>query len=194
MDIWIWMNELVFAYGYLGAFTICIIGNVSIILPVPFALVVYAFGSTLNPLLLGIVAGIGSTIGEMSAYIVGRGGRRVIESRYGGRLDTVKKLVEKHGMLVIFLVALLPIPDDLLLIPLGMMKYPVKKLLFAMLLGKTVMCLFLAYAGAYSLSYFRDLYAAGGEIGVIATIVLLAVIIIALLKLDWTRFLDKPSE
>jgi len=194
MDIWLWMNELVFAYGYLGVFIVCIIGNVSIILPVPFALVVYAFGSTLNPLLLGIVAGIGSTIGEMSAYIVGRGGRRVIESRYGGRLDTVKKLVEKHGMLVIFLVALLPIPDDLLLIPLGMMKYPVKKLLFAMLLGKTVMCLFLAYAGAYSLSYFRDLYAAGGEIGVIATIVLLAVIIIALLKLDWTRFLDKPSE
>jgi membrane protein DedA with SNARE-associated domain len=194
MDIWIWMNELVFAYGYLGAFIVCIIGNVSIILPVPFALVVYAFGSTLNPLLLGIVAGIGSTIGEMSSYIVGRGGRRVIESRYGGRLDTVKKLVEKHGMLVIFLVALLPVPDDLLLIPLGMMKYPVKKLLFAMLLGKTGMCLFLAYAGAYSLSYFRDLYAAGGEIGVIATIVLLAVIIIALLKFDWTRFLDKPSE
>lgn len=194
MDIWIWMNELVFAYGYLGAFIVCIIGNVSIILPVPFALVVYAFGSTLNPLLLGIVAGIGSTIGEMSAYALGRGGRRVIESRYGGRLDTVKKLVEKHGMLVIFLVALLPVPDDLLLIPLGMMKYPVKKLLFAMLLGKTGMCLFLAYAGAYSLSYFRDLYAAGGEIGVIATIVLLAVIIIALLKFDWTRFLDKPSE
>lgn len=194
MDIWVWMNELVFAYGYLGAFIVCIIGNVSIILPLPFALVVYAFGSVLNPLLLGIVAGVGSTIGEMSSYIVGRGGRRVIEGRYGGRLDVVRKLVEKHGMLVVFLVALLPIPDDLLLIPLGMMKYSVKKLLVAMLLGKTGMCLFLAYAGAYSLSYFRDLYAAGGEIGVIATIVLLAVIVIALLKFDWARFLDKPLE
>jgi uncharacterized membrane protein YdjX (TVP38/TMEM64 family) len=187
------MNEFVTAYGYAGAFAVCVIGNISIIIPVPFALVVYAFGSVLNPLLLGVVAGIGSTIGEMSSYIIGRGGRKVIENTYGGRLDAVKRLVEKHGMLIIFLVALLPVPDDLLLIPLGMMKYPVKKLMLAMLLGKTFMCLFLAYAGAYSMSFFRDLYASGGEIGVAATAVLLVVIIIALLKFDWARFLDKPQ-
>jgi len=194
MDIWLWMTELVAAYGYAGAFIVCIIGNVSIILPVPFALVVYAFGSTLNPIILGIVAGIGSTIGEMSSYAVGRGGRRAIETRYGGRLDAVKRLIERHGMLVIFLVSLLPIPADLLLIPLGMMKYPVGKLLPPMLIGKTAMCLFLAYAGAYSLSALRDLYAAGGELGAAVTLVLLAAIIIALLKFDWTRLIDEPKK
>ncbi len=186
------MTELVATYGYAGAFIVCIIGNVSIILPVPFALVVYAFGATLNPLTLGIVAGIGSTIGEMSSYALGRGGRKTIESRYGDRLDAVRKLIEKHGMLVILLVALLPIPDDLLLIPLGMMKYPIEKLLAAMLIGKTAMCLFLAYAGAHSLTALRDLYTAGGELGAAATLLLLAATIIALLKFDWTRLIDKP--
>ena len=194
MDIWVWMTELVTAYGYLGAFIVCIVGNVSIILPVPFALVVYAFGATLNPLILGIVAGVGSTIGEMSAYLVGRGGRKVIEDRYGNRLDAVRMLIERHGMIVIILVALLPIPDDLLLIPLGMMNYPVKKLLAAMLIGKTGMCLFLAYAGAYSLTYFKDLFASGGDLGLVATLILLAVIIVALLKYDWAKLIDKQVQ
>jgi len=194
MDIWLWMTELVNSYGYLGAFIICIIGNISIILPVPFALVVYAFGSTLNPLILGIVAGVGSTIGEMSAYLIGRGGRKVIEDRYGNRLDAVRKLIERHGMMVIILVALLPIPDDLLLIPLGMMKYPAKKLLAAMLIGKTGMCLFLAYAGAYSLTYFKDLFASGGDLGLVASLILLAVIIVALLKYDWAKLIDKQVQ
>jgi uncharacterized membrane protein YdjX (TVP38/TMEM64 family) len=191
MDIWVWMTELMTAYGYLGAFIICIVGNISIILPIPFALVVYAFGSTLNPFILGVVAGFGSTIGEMSAYFIGRGGRKVIEDRYGNRLDAVRKLIEKHGVMVIILVSLLPIPDDLLLIPLGMMKYPAKKLLAAMLIGKTGMCLFLAYAGAYSLTYFRDLFAGGGDMGLVATIIILAVIIVALLKYDWAKLIDK---
>ena len=191
MDFWVWMNGLVYTYGYLGAFIACIIGNVTIIIPVPFALIVYAFGSVLNPLFLGIVCGVGSTIGEMSSYLVGRGGRRVIESRYGDRLDMVEKLVEKHGMLVVFLVALLPIPDDLLLIPLGLMKYSVEKTMIAMLFGKTLICLFLAYAGAYSFTYLRDAYATGGEIGVIAGIILLVVFVVALLKVDWGKILDK---
>lgn len=194
MDIWLWMTEIVTAYGYLGAFMMCIVGNVSIILPIPFALVVYAFGATLNPLILGIVSGVGSTIGEMSAYLIGRGGRKVIEDKYGNRLDAVKKLIERHGMMVIILVSLLPIPDDLLLIPLGMMKYPAKKLLAAMLIGKTGMCLFLAYAGAYSLTYFRDLFASGGDFGLVATLILLAVIIVALLKYDWAKLIDKQTQ
>ncbi len=193
MDIWIWMNELVAAYGYAGAFAVCVLGNVSIIIPVPFALILYAFGSVLDPLILGIVGGVGCTIGEMSAYYLGRGGRKVIEGRYGMRLDAVKRLVERHDMTLIFIVSLLPIPDDLLLIPLGMMNYSAKKLLAAMLIGKTGMCLFLAYAGAYSLTYFRDLFAGGGEIGVIVTVILLVAIIVALLKYDWAKLLDTPA-
>ncbi len=187
------MNDLVAAYGYIGVFAVCIVGNISIILPIPFALVVYACGSVLDPLLLGIVAGFGSTIGEMSSYLLGRGGRAMIEKNYGVKLDTVRILVERYGATVIFLAALLPIPDDLLLIPLGMMKYPVRKTVAAMLLGKTGMCLFLAYAGAYSLPFLRDIYTSGGELGVVATAIILVAVIVILLKFDWAKLLDRNS-
>ena len=190
MDIWTWMIELVTIYGYLGAFVVCVLGNISIIIPIPFALVVYAFGSTLNPLLLGLVSGLGSTLGEMFSYFLGWGGRKVIESRYVSRLDAVEKLIDRYGALTVFLFALLPLPDDLLLIPLGMMKYDIKKTFIAMLLGKTLMCTLLAYSGAFSFSYLRDIFTSGGIVGGVASIILLVVIIIAMIKIDWTKILD----
>jgi len=193
LDVWTWMMELVTVYGYVGAFLVCILGNISIFIPIPFALIVYAFGSTLNPLLLGIVSGLGSTIGEMVSYFLGWGGRKIIESRYGSRLDAVKKLVGRYGALSVFLIALLPVPDDLLLIPLGMMKYDFKKTFIAMLLGKTLMCISLAYAGAFSFSYLRDVFAAGGVVGGVVSVVLLAFVIIVMLKFDWAKMLEDKS-
>jgi len=185
------MTELVSIYGYLGAFVVCIIGNVSVFIPIPFALIVYAFGATLNPLLLGLVCGLGSTIGEMVSYVLGWGGRKVIESRYGSRLDAVEKLIERYGALSVFLFALLPLPDDLLLIPLGMMKYDVRKTFIAMLLGKTIMCLSLAYAGAFSFNYLKDVFAGGGMFSGVISVILLVAIIVAMLKIDWVKMLEE---
>jgi membrane protein DedA with SNARE-associated domain len=187
------MMELVTVYGYVGAFLVCILGNISIFIPIPFALIVYAFGSTLNPLLLGLVSGLGSTIGEMVSYLLGWGGRKIIETRYGSRLDAVKKLIGRYGVLSVFLIALLPVPDDLLLIPLGMMKYDFKKTFIALLLGKTLMGVSLAYAGAFGFSYLRDVFAAGGVVEGVASVVLLVVVIIVMLKIDWAKMLGDKS-
>lgn len=193
MDVWTWMTELVTVYGYLGAFLVCTLGNISIFIPIPFAIIVYAFGSTLNPLLLGLVSGLGSTIGEMVSYFLGWGGRKMIESRYGSRLDAAKRLIDRYGALSVFLFALLPLPDDLLLIPLGMMRYDLKKTFIALLLGKTLMCIFLAYAGAFSFSYLRDVFAAGGVVGGVASVVMLVIIIIVMLRIDWAKMLEDKS-
>jgi len=121
------MGNLVATYGYAGAFLISIFGNFTIFFPVPFVLTIYAFGATLNPLILGLVCGLGSTVGEFSAYLIGRGGRRIIDERYGERLESAKLLVQKYGMAVIFVFAVLPLPDDLILIPLGMLRYNLKR-------------------------------------------------------------------
>jgi len=136
VDIWAWMTSLVSTYGYIGAFAISLFGNFTIFFPVPFTLTIYAFGSTLNPLYLGLVCGIGSTIGEFSAYLIGRGGRKVLDERYEKRLDTAKILIQEYGMLVIFVFALLPLPDDLILIPLGILKYSIRKAMIAMFIVK----------------------------------------------------------
>ena len=194
-DIWAWMSNLVASYGYAGALIISIFGNFTIFFPVPFVLTIYAFGATLNPLILGVVCGLGSTLGEFSAYLIGRGGRRVIDERYGDRLETAKLLVQRYGMSIIFLFAVLPLPDDLILIPLGMLRYDLKKAMIAMLLGKTIMCTAVAYAGRYSYAIIKDIFVSSGILGGLASTVLLAIIVYAMIKIDWAKYIDvKPAE
>jgi uncharacterized membrane protein YdjX (TVP38/TMEM64 family) len=188
------MGVLVQDYGYLGAFLISIVGNFTVFLPVPYALTIYAFGATLNPLLLGVICGLGSTVGEFSAYLVGWGGRRVVEEQYGKRLESAKLLVQRHGMLVIFLFCALPLPTDLILIPLGMLRYDIRKAMIAAFLGKAVMCITVAYAGRYSFAFVRDIFEAGGIWVGIITVVLLVIVLVAMIKIDWSRFVAPPSE
>ncbi len=145
-----WLADLVAQYGYAGAFIVSVLGNLTVLIPVPSALVVYAFGSVLDPLILGIVSGIGSTVGEFSAYLVGRGGRMALKGKQIERLESVRKLVARYGVVTVFLFALLPLPDDLLLVPLGVMGYDWRRILVSMLVGKTIMCVVVAYAGALS--------------------------------------------
>ncbi len=190
MDVWGWMADLVTNYGYAGAFLISIFGNFTIFFPVPFTITIYAFGATLNPLLLGLVCGIGSTIGEASAYLVGVGGRKVIEGRFEERLESAKRLIERYGATIIFIFALLPLPDDVILIPLGVLRYDLKKALGAMFLGKVIMLTFVAYAGRYSYTFVKDIFESGGVLGGIASVALLVIILIAMMKIDWTRFIE----
>lgn len=193
VNIWDWMGGLVNTYGYAGAFLISIFGNLTIFFPVPFTITIYAFGATLNPLLLGLVCGLGSTVGEFSAYLIGRGGRRILEGKYEKRLESAKLLVMRYGMIIIFLFALLPLPDDLILIPLGMLKYDLKKALFAAFLGKILMCTTIAYAGRLSFGFVKEIFESGGILGGVVSVILLAIIMFAMIKIDWTRFI-KPKE
>lgn len=193
-DLWTWMNSLVQGYGYLGAFAVCVLGNVTIFLPIPFAFVIYAFGATLDPLLLGLIGGLGCTVGESSAYLLGRGGRKIVEGKYGERLNAVEKLIDRYGAVVVFLTALLPVPDDIILIPLGMLKYDFKKVLVAMFLGKTLMCLILSYAGRFSYSMVITVFESSGFIGVVVSLALLVIIIYAMLKVDWTRLVEDVTK
>lgn len=187
MDPWAWLAGLVTQYGYLGAFAVSVLGNLTILIPVPSALVVYAFGLVLDPLVLGMVSGIGATIGEFSAYLVGRGGRMALKGNQLERLESIRKIVGKYGAIVVFLFALLPLPDDLLLVPLGVMGYDWKRILVSMLAGKTVMCLVVAYAGALSFGWVRDLFGESGWLGAALSAATLAVIVIALLRLIGRR-------
>ena len=191
MSIGAWMIEVVSTYGYLGAFLISIIGNFTIFFSIPYVLAIYAFGATLNPLLLGLVAGAGASVGEFSAYLLGYGGRLVVEERYGRQLNAARKLIQRHGMAAIFIFAVTPLPTDLIIVPLGMLRYSLRKAMIAMFAGKTIMCTAVAYAGRYSYWYVLAFFeSGGGALGIIVLVVLLALIVYTLLKVDWTKYIE----
>lgn len=134
-------------WGYLGNFLVAILTNATVILPAPGILIVASLGAKLNPLLVGITAGIGATIGELSGYAAGFSGQAVIENS-----TMYKRLVEwvrKHGGVVIFILAAIPNPFfDLAGIAAGALRIPLKKFFFWVMLGKIVKMTLTAYIGA----------------------------------------------
>jgi len=147
--------------GYLGVFFSSLLGSATVIFPVPIFIIIFTAGAVLNPFLVGIIAGIGSAIGEVVAYGIGFGGRKLLEKR----VEVKKKglgywlhrgqqwMHRRGGFLTIFIFAATPLPDDIIGIICGSIKYDIKKFFIACLLGKILLSLGLAYAGYYGLGW-----------------------------------------
>jgi len=105
------------------------------------------------------------------------------------------KVFNRYGSVTIFIFALTPLPDDLLFIPLGMMRYKFIKAFIPCLAGKILMCFILAYSGRLSIEVIkRYLGESGGVWSMIATSLLLVAVMFAILKIDWEKVFTKYIE
>ena len=168
-----------------------LVGSLSIIIPVPYTLLILFMGGVLNPILVAIASGFGSAIGEFSGYLLGYYGRAVISEERQRKMGFMVKVFDRYGFFAIFFFALTPLPDDLLFIPLGIMRYKFIKAFVPSLLGKLLMSFILAYSGYLAIGFIHDLLEGGGEIVAIVTAVLLIVIMVAMLKIDWEKVFEK---
>ena len=200
-DIQDWLTTFATQYGYLGIFLISLIGAMSIFVPIPYTVVIFILGGleTFDPFLIAVAAGIGSAIGEFSGYLLGVGGRKVIGDRYKKRMEFITKLFKKYGSVAIFIFALTPLPDDLLFIPLGVMRYSLLRAFIPAVLGKFFSNLIIAYSGRLSLDIVKNIFGVEGEgmsllIGTIIGIVLLIIVIIVMFKVDWEKHFAKYVE
>jgi len=186
-----WLKDVALQYSYLGIFIVSFLGASSIVLPIPYTVIIFSIGSlrVLNPLLIAISGGAGSAIGEFFGYFLGYYGRAVISEERQRKMNYILKAFSRYGSITIFLFALTPLPDDLLFIPLGIMRYSFLKAFVPCIIGKMLMCLILAYGGHLSIGIIETIL--GGEGGLwttIATAVLLLIMIIVMFKVDWEKF------
>jgi membrane protein YqaA with SNARE-associated domain len=138
------------AYGYLGAFLISLLSSATIILPVPGIAVIFALGATYNPYLIGLAAGAGSALGELSGYMAGYSGQVVF--RKSKTYLRMEHWMRRRGGLVIFVLAFVPNPIfDLAGAAAGILRYPAWRFLLFCFLGKTPRSILVAFAGAYAL-------------------------------------------
>jgi membrane protein DedA with SNARE-associated domain len=186
-----WMEQFAFQFGYLGVFIISFIGSVSVIFPIPYTLVIFVLGSVLDPVFVALSGGLGAALGEFSGYILGYYGRTVVSKERRRKMDYMVKLFGRYGPAAIFLFALTPLPDDLLFIPLGVMRYPFLKAFVPALLGKTLMTFILAFSGQQSIELIKTVFGESGWIGTLITAVLLILIIVAMIKIDWEKLFEK---
>lgn len=184
-----WLQNLAIQLGYPGVFLVSLIGAMSIVYPIPYALVIVWMGANplFNPFFVAVAAGLGSAIGELFGYTLGYYGRAAISQERQRKMDYMLKVFSRYGPLAIFIFALTPLPDDLLLIPLGILRYKIVKVFIPCLLGKLSMSFILAYGGQLFSNILGTLFGGSGWLTTIVTSVLLILIMVAMLKIDWEK-------
>ena len=167
LELWLmqlsaWMLSIVQVYGYPGVFLINAIASATIFLPAPAFALTFFLGSVLNPWLLGISAGLGSAVGELTGYLLGYGGQKAFRKKYKEWLKKANKFAEKRGMFAaILVIAISPIPTDIVGILAGVAKYKPWKFFVAMAIGKIIKYTLIAWAGFYGLHWIAGLFGIG---------------------------------
>ena len=190
------MESLALQYGYFGIFLISLVGALSIIFPIPYTVIIFTLGGTFEPLWIALAAGMGSAVGEFSGYLIGFGGRRVISEKYKKKMEFLMRLFDRFGPIMIFLFALTPLPDDLLFIPLGVIRYSLARAFIPALIGKICMNFIVAYSGRFSIQIIRDIFGVesgwiSALIGMVLAIVLLIFVFVIMFKVDWEKLFEK---
>lgn len=142
-------------HGYGAVFVVNLITCASVLFPIPGEAANIAAGLALDPLRVAIAATLGATIGEMTSYLAGYMGGKLFLHGYHKRYIQAQGWMDRHGVLAIFLFALIPVlVYDLVGIIAGSTRYPLKKFIVATAGGRFIRCLTEASLGYTFVSLF----------------------------------------
>ncbi len=180
-----WIEGIALQYGLVGVFIASLLGSLIPFLPVPYLFVVVLLSESIDPWLLGLFAGVGGSIGKITSYILGRSGYRLLSPDRKRKMDTLRSIIGRYGDLGIFIFAVTPLPDDVYLIPVGMIRFNFWRFLLANTLGKIVLSTSMAYLGRTYFSLARLFLGEASGYSVLAAIIAMLVLTVLLLRVDW---------
>jgi len=145
--------------AYLVVFVTSLVGNASIIIPVPiFVGVMITAASKWNPVLIALIASSAGTLGEITGYYVGYLGKKIIVTKATPGYEKLVGWMKRHGILAIFLLSLQPIlPFDIAGLISGASRIPLWKFILACWAGKFPKYLAGCYIGGAVLSLLPPL-------------------------------------
>lgn len=136
-------RDMAIRLGYPGIFLAAAASGFNLVVPVPL-IAFYPFFMELgfDPVLTVAVIAVGMTTGDLVGYLIGRATRAVMAPRAHRMMARLESLRERHRVLpfvVMFLyAAFAPIPNELLVIPLAFMRYPLIGIFTAVLAGNLI--------------------------------------------------------
>lgn len=135
------LRTLIASYGYVGIFIISVISGFNLVVPVPAISFLPLFlESGLNYWITITIITVGMTSADIVAYFLGDLGKKFIPTTLGQKLESKITLIhEKYHwapLLIMFVyAAVVPLPNELLLIPLGFLNYRLVHILPAVFAG-----------------------------------------------------------
>lgn len=191
---WRWLIDVAASVGgYAGIFVVSVLGNLIPLFPVPYLAAVFLYSAYVpgaNPLLVGIISGLGGGVGKLAVYLMSLGASKLLSPEKLEQLKAFRELIGNYGALAVFLFAATPSPDDVVIALLGVIRYSATKFFIAVTAGKIVISVATAYFGkAFSFLVSEE----NMWLSFLVSTVLLALMTVVLLKVDWVSVLEIVS-
>jgi len=137
--------------GYILSFLFGVFGELATFTALSYypAIITLAAGG-LNPFLLGLIAGIGMTIGNSAYFLFGMEGRNVLTMKLEKKSEKVLAWIERRPPILVQLLILLyvgftPFPNNLLTAAGGVTGFSYRRIFIPLLLGNIILTTSLAY-------------------------------------------------
>jgi membrane protein DedA with SNARE-associated domain len=169
LPIWVDLSEEhLKGFGYAGIFLANLASTATVFIPVPGLTaagqaLILSGGKTLSPVPVGLLGGTGMALGEITAYVAGTIGHEMAEGRTLGGPQWFRRTVDRtaraiswlmarYGMLTLFVLSAVPNPAfELAGLTAGAVRMNFWRFMLAVLAGKNVRGLALAFLGYYSI-------------------------------------------
>lgn len=153
------VRGLVAEFGYVGVMIVAVIAGLNSVVPVPaatFTPIFLAAGLTAPLVILALT--VGTLIADFTGFFLGQLSRNVIETHHPKVYRFFVELKEKRERLIPVVVALFaafaPMPNELILIPLGLAGVKFQRLIIPLLIGNLIHQSYLVYGVAALVQYF----------------------------------------
>jgi membrane protein YqaA with SNARE-associated domain len=142
-----------------------------------------------DPLMIGFLVAFGAASAKFIHYLVMFFAGRYIGEKRLKRIEAASPKLRKWAPIALFVVAATPIPDEPVIVPLGLIRYNPGKLFVAYFLGKLVVGVAGAYFGVFThhvLGYMMD-----ENILIALSIALTVIVTVVLLKVDVSKLAER---
>ncbi len=184
----------VFSSLPMGPLIISFVSNSIPFVSLPYLLIILSYAISypgINDKIIIIVSSaLGAALGKLVIYALGRGASRALGPVSRRNVELFNKIARKSVTLAIFLFAALPLPDDVLYLPLGVTKFSMPSYFLAVFLGKVFLKSAVVFYGSIFTVFSDEQAYQAVPLFVFISIFITYYII----KIDWTKVLEAHMD
>ena len=175
------------------------IGSIIVFVPVPYFpfLVAAALSEQLDPNLISLVSALGVLLAKMIIFYASYYGRSVLSHKTKQRMFPLQRVLRRYGGFGAFIVALTPLPDDIVYIPLGLARYSPWKFAIATFSGKFLLNEIIVWSSVILGRPFLESFISTDinplylTLGIIASLGVVVSIVYLSIRMDWAKVIGK---
>jgi len=140
----------------------------------------------------GFLVALGAAFAKSIHYLVTFFIGKHLSQNRRERIDADAVKIKRWAFWLLYITAATPIPDEPVVIPLGLMKYSITKFFTAFFLGKVSITIIGAFLGAWTKSTLSEWLSP--EVTVALSVILTIVVTVILLKVDVANLIERIKE